>query len=118
MEKIIRLHPPDYWKGLWYMKRVVDRSLLNYLEQVLDERNEKYSVSLIINTDMSDDAWGMTIKDAKCEKQRLESNTPDIPVVSFETLTSNEKMINILDKYKTDCFFVLNEDQARVNELN
>lgn len=100
------------------MKRVVDRKLLNYLEPILEERNETYSVSVIVNTDMDEDAWHTAVKDAKCEKQRLESNTPNIPVVSFETLASDDKLEQILDKYKTDGFFVLEEDQARVNDLH
>ena len=100
------------------MKRVVDRNLLNYMEQVLDDCGEKYSVSVIIDTSMDEDAWHTAVKDAKCEKQRLESNTPNIPVVSFETLASDGKLEQILDKYKTDGFFVLEEDQARVNDLH
>lgn len=53
------------------------------------------------------------VEDAKCEKERRESNTPNIPVLSYRAAMNTRRMKKLLDFYRADCFVICKGDEQK-----
>lgn len=53
------------------------------------------------------------VEDAKCEKERRESPTPDIPVLSYRALMNPEREARLLKLYNADCCTVYSKDTEK-----
>ena len=52
-------------------------------------------------------------EEAECEKERLESPTPEIPILSYRAALNTERMKKILEYYGADCFVVAKKEHAK-----
>ena len=100
------------------MKRKVDKTLFPYVELVMHEDGISYSAVecsdwIEMDMDISSRRFNVVIEDAKCERQRLDSDCPQIPVVSFRTAVNPDKVDSVLKRFKTNVFMLLSCDEAR-----
>ncbi len=64
-------------------------------------------------TDISSRRFNDVIEDAKCEKERRESLTPDIPVLSYRAMMNPEREARLLKLYGADCCTLYSKDTER-----
>lgn len=60
--------------------------------------------------DISSRRFNDVIEDAKCEKERRESLTPEIPVLSYRALMNPEREARLLRLYGADCCIPYSKD--------
>lgn len=66
--------------------------------------------------DISSRRFNDVIEDAKCEKERRESLTPEIPVLSYRALMNPEREARLLKLYGADCCVPYSKDVGRYIE--
>ena len=69
-------------------------------------------------TPLSNREYAVVYKDAQCEAQRVQSETPEIPVLSLWRLKKESRTRHILDQFHTDAFFLLKEEEPTYMRLN
>lgn len=63
--------------------------------------------------DISSRRFNNVIEDAKCEKERREGPTPEIPVLSYRALMNPEREARLLKLYGADCCVPYSKDEAK-----
>ncbi len=67
-------------------------------------------------SDISSRRFNDVIEDAKCEKERREGPTPEIPVLSYRALMNPEREARLLKLYNADCCVPYSKDVDRYIE--
>lgn len=100
------------------MLRKVSKELHPYVVWVLERDEIPYSAKdmggyMEFSLDgISSRRFSNVIEDAKCEKERREGPTPNIPVLSYRAAMNTERMRKLLNFYGKHCFVILkNEEQ-------
>lgn len=102
--------------------RKVSTELTPIVEWVLERDGFKYSAQDMGDytefriEDISSRRFSDVIEDAKCEKERRESLTPEIPVLSYRAMLDPKRMVRLLDLYGADCCTVYSKDTERYIE--
>ena len=101
------------------MLRRVSKELAPYMSWALERDKISYTVRDMGNymeflTDgLPSRQFTNLYEDAECEKERLESFTPEIPVLSYRAAMNTVRMKKILEFYGTDCFVVRKKDHTK-----
>lgn len=98
------------------MLRRVRKELAPYMSWALERDKISYTVRDMgsymefLTEGLSSRQFTNLYEDAECEMERLESPTPDIPVLSFRAAMNTVRMKKILEYYDADCFVVRNKE--------
>ena len=101
------------------MLRKVSKELYPYVVWVLERDGLSYSAkdmggyAEFCLKGVSSRRFTNVIEDAKCEKERRESPTPNVPVLSYRAAMNTQRMKKLLDFYEADCFAICEGDEQK-----
>lgn len=90
---------------IWTLER--DRIPFTY-KQI--EGEEPYTE---FRTCISSRRFSNVVEDAICERERRESPTPEIPILSYRAAANPTRMRKLLEYYRADCFVVRETEQSK-----
>ncbi len=102
--------------------RKVSKELTPFVEWVLERDGIAYSSQDMGSytefrlEGISSRRFSDVVEDAKCEEERRESLTPDIPVLSYRAMMNPEREARLLKLYGADCCTIYSKDAERYIE--
>ena len=99
--------------------RKVSKGLAPFVEWVLERDGILYSsqdqgdYTEFQLEGISSRRFNNVVEDAKCEKERREGLTPEIPVLSYRAMMNPEREARLLKLYGADCCTVYSKDAER-----
>lgn len=103
--------------------RKVSPALLPFVEDVCQrdgipilEKEYEKGKKCLISVPVGSRRFTELIVDAKCEKQRFESD--GLPVLSYRTVKNTPKRRRILEACGTNAFHILHEDAAKYQRIS
>lgn len=101
------------------MLRRVRKELAPYMSWALERDKISYNIRDMLDyvefmTDgLSSRQFTNLYEEAECEKERLESPTPEIPVLSYRAAMNTKRMKKILEYYGADCFVLRKKEYTK-----
>lgn len=101
------------------MLRKVSKELHPYVVWVLERDGIPYSAKDMGGymefslEGVSSRRFTNVVEDAKCEKERREGPTPNIPVLSYRAAMNTKRMGDLLDFYGKNCFVIMSGEEQK-----
>ena len=88
-----------------FVRWALDRDGIPYKYAEIGENNDEHGY-VVFQLDISSRRFTNAVEDAKSEKERRESATPEIPTLSYRAALNPARMQQLLKQYGADCFVV------------